>query len=117
MHAIVAVLCLCGAIASALEVPPALHKVKYVAPIDPPPTLSPAQRAAALLAQMNITEKITMVHGWDTPYVGGVIANTRLGIPALNLNDGPQVGFVLWSSLDLSCTFAYQKNKLSLESY
>ena len=53
--------------------------------------LTPAQRAAALLAQMNLTEKITMVHGWDGPYVGNVIANTRLGIPALNLNDGPQV--------------------------
>ncbi len=53
--------------------------------------LSPAERAAALVAQMNITEKINMVHGWGTPYVGGVIANTRLGIPALNLNDGPQV--------------------------
>jgi beta-glucosidase len=44
-----------------------------------------------MVAQMNITEKINMVHGWGTPYVGGVIANTRLGIPALNLNDGPQV--------------------------
>ena len=53
--------------------------------------LTPAQRAAALLAQMNLTEKITMVHGWDGPYVGNVIANTRLGIPALYLNDGPQV--------------------------
>ena len=31
-----------------------------------------------------------MIHGWDSPYVGNVIANTRLGIPALNLNDGPQ---------------------------
>jgi beta-glucosidase len=54
------------------------------------PKLSPSQRAQALLAQMNLTEKIDMVHGWDGPYVGNVIANTRLGIPSLNLNDGPQ---------------------------
>jgi hypothetical protein len=40
-----------------------------------------------------------MLHGPDrearTPaeaYVGNVPANTRLGIPPLNLNDGPQVG-------------------------
>ncbi len=68
-----------------------IEHVKYVTKITPPPTLSPAQRAQALLAQMNITEKINMVHGWPTPYVGGVPENTRLGIPALNLNDGPQV--------------------------
>ncbi len=53
--------------------------------------LTPSQRAAALLGQMNLTEKIDMLHGWDGPYVGNVIPNTRLGIPALNLNDGPQV--------------------------
>jgi hypothetical protein len=44
---------------------------------------------------MNLTEKIDMLHGWDGPYVGNVIANERLGIPALNLNDGPQVRSVL----------------------
>lgn len=45
---------------------------------------------------MNLTEKIDMLHGWDGPYVGNVIANERLGIPALNLNDGPQV----WMGVD-----------------
>ena len=40
---------------------------------------------------MNLTEKLDMLHGWDGPYVGNVPPNTRLGIPALNLNDGPQV--------------------------
>lgn len=30
---------------------------------------TPAQRAAAMLAQMNITEKIAMVHGMRGPYV------------------------------------------------
>ena len=58
---------------------------------EPCAGLSPSQRAAALLAEMNITEKIDMLHGWDGPYVGNVIANTRLNIPSLNLNDGPQV--------------------------
>ncbi len=46
---------------------------------------------------MNLTEKIDMLHGWDGPYVGNVIANERLGIPALNLNDGPQV----WMGVEL----------------
>ncbi len=33
-----------------------------------------------------------MVRGYKQgPYVGNVIANTRLGIPALHLEDGPQV--------------------------
>jgi beta-glucosidase len=39
---------------------------------------------------MNQTEKITMIHGAGGSYVGNVPANTRLGIPPLNLNDGPQ---------------------------
>ena len=37
---------------------------------------------------MTLDEKITMLHGVAGPYVGNVPANTRLGIPALNLNDG-----------------------------
>ena len=32
-------------------------------------TATPAQRAQAMLGRMNITEKITMVHGWAGPYV------------------------------------------------
>jgi hypothetical protein len=81
----------CSALALGLEIPAALHKVKYVTDIIPPPSLSPAQRAAALVSQMNLTEKIDMLHGWEGDYVGNVIGNSRLGIPALNLNDGPQV--------------------------
>lgn len=48
--------------------------------------------AQATLAQMNLTEKLTMVHGTGStkPYVGDVPANTRLNIPTLNLEDGPQ---------------------------
>jgi beta-glucosidase len=35
-------------------------------------------------------EKLAMVHGTGAaPYVGNVSGNTRLGIPALNLQDGP----------------------------
>ncbi len=49
-----------------------------------------AKRVDLLLQQMTLDEKITMVHGWGgSPYVGYVPANTRLGIPALNLEDGP----------------------------
>lgn len=44
----------------------------------------------ALLNQMNLTEKLTMVRGWGGAYVGDVPANTRLNIPALTLEDGPQ---------------------------
>lgn len=54
----------------------------------PPPT--PRARALALVARMNLTEKIAMLHGSSGPYVGNVPGNARLGIPALNLNDGPQ---------------------------
>uniref|UniRef100_A0A7S1CC37 Probable beta-glucosidase G n=1 Tax=Bicosoecida sp. CB-2014 TaxID=1486930 RepID=A0A7S1CC37_9STRA len=50
----------------------------------------PAARAQKLLAAMNLTEKVHMLHGSGSGYVGNVEANTRLGIPALKLNDGPQ---------------------------
>lgn len=39
---------------------------------------------------MNLTEKLNMVHGWGGPYVGDVPANSRLNIPRLTLEDGPQ---------------------------
>ena len=52
--------------------------------------LTPAQRADLLLAAMTQTEKLTMLHGGSScGYVGCVNANTRLGIPALHLQDGP----------------------------
>jgi beta-glucosidase len=53
-------------------------------------SLSPDQRADLLLAQMTLDEKIAMLHGWSGgSYVGYIPANTRLGIPALGLEDGP----------------------------
>ena len=50
----------------------------------------PSQRAAALLKSMNQTEKLHMLHGSGSGYVGNVAANERLNIPALKMNDGPQ---------------------------
>ena len=56
---------------------------------------TPKERADLLIAQMTIDEKLAMLHGvtdafLNTGYVGYVPENTRLGIPALKLNDGPQ---------------------------
>src|SRR5262249_41755351 len=51
---------------------------------------SPNQRADLLIAQMTLDEKIALLHGAPgSAYVGYVPANTRLGIPALYLEDGP----------------------------
>ena len=50
----------------------------------------PSARAEALLAQMNTTEKLALLHGSCGGYVGNVCANARLGIPAIRMNDGPQ---------------------------
>ena len=52
-------------------------------------TLSASQRATLLLGAMSFGEKIAMVHGAGGAYVGNISANARLGIPALNLQDGP----------------------------
>jgi beta-glucosidase len=54
------------------------------------PTQSPSQRADELLAAMTQAEKLATLHGGAScGYVGCVDANTRLGIPALHLQDGP----------------------------
>jgi beta-glucosidase len=52
--------------------------------------LTPEERAKALLQKMLLSEKIDMLHGIDGRYVGNVRENKRLGIPAINMNDGPQ---------------------------
>ena len=68
---------------------------------------SPRERAMALAAEMTLDEKLVMLHGPDScgptgtindywepneqcPYVGNVPGNTRLDIPPINMNDGPQ---------------------------
>ena len=52
---------------------------------------SPRARALALLQVMNTSEKIAMLHGYSSPeYTGLTQGNARLGIPALNFNDGRQ---------------------------
>jgi beta-glucosidase len=52
--------------------------------------LAPVDRANLLLAAMTQAEKLTMLHGGSScGYVGCVNGNTRLGIPALHLQDGP----------------------------
>ncbi len=50
----------------------------------------PADRAKKLLVQMTLQEKIDMLYGVQSDYVGTVKENTRLGIPAILMNDGPQ---------------------------
>ena len=55
-------------------------------------SLSPEQRARLLLAAMTLDEKAAMVYGSNIGgggYVGHVPGIPRLGIPALNLQDGP----------------------------
>ena len=63
---------------------------------------TPEARAHALVANMTLDEKLTMLHGPptgpccqcktspDCAYVGNVLPNKRLGIPPLTMNDGPQ---------------------------
>lgn len=51
---------------------------------------SPDARAHELLAAMTVDEELAMVHGTGVgTYVGVVPGNARLGIPAINLEDGP----------------------------
>ncbi len=56
-------------------------------------SLAPEERAKLLLAEMTLEEKIAMVSGDtagnDRGYVGHISANERLGIPELNMKDGP----------------------------
>jgi len=51
---------------------------------------TPEQRAQQILSQMTQDEKITMIHGAGSSYTGYIPKNTRLNIPAIQMNDGPQ---------------------------
>src|ERR1700720_3252623 len=52
-------------------------------------TLSASQRASLLVSAMTFNELATMVAAGGGSYVGNIPNNSRLGIPALNLQDGP----------------------------
>ncbi len=52
-------------------------------------TLSASERATLLLQAMSFDEKVAMINGAGGSYVGNIPANSRLGIPALTLQDGP----------------------------
>ncbi len=52
--------------------------------------LNPRERALKLVQNMTIFEKLELLHGSAGEYVGNVAGNLRLGIPSLNMNDGPQ---------------------------
>jgi len=51
--------------------------------------LSASQRASLLVSAMTYNEMAAMVAGAAGPYVGYIPNNPRLGIPVLNLQDGP----------------------------
>jgi beta-glucosidase len=52
---------------------------------------TPSDRAWEMVKKMNLTEKITMLHGHPNgDYVGNIAGNERLGIPSINMQDGPQ---------------------------
>lgn len=52
--------------------------------------LTPEERAVKLVAAMTFEEKMIMLHGSPGGYVGFIPENTRLGIPAVTMQDGPQ---------------------------
>lgn len=51
---------------------------------------TPEERANEILVQMNFTEKVAMLHGHKGIYIGNIVGNERLGIPSINMQDGPQ---------------------------
>lgn len=53
-------------------------------------SLTPEERAQALIKKMNFLDKYNMIHGGLGLYVGNTPKNHRLKIPALRLEDGPQ---------------------------
>lgn len=53
-------------------------------------------RAASVLAKMNITNKLALLHGYGGGYVGDVPAMAEFGLPPINLEDGPQGVCTCW---------------------
>ena len=65
------------------------HKIELLV-VDSVGAATPQQRAAALVAKMSETEKLSLVRGYLGPYVGNVNPILNLSIPALTLEDGPR---------------------------
>ena len=80
-------LCIAGILIPCL----ALAAAVFQDPIRPwmDTSLPPRLRADLLLQAMTMDEKIALVHGVDGDYTAIILGNIRLGIPALNLLDGP----------------------------
>jgi beta-glucosidase-like glycosyl hydrolase len=53
-------------------------------------TLAAAKDLQKLIKQMTLEEKLGLLHGSASNYTGATTAITRLGVPRLLLNDGPQ---------------------------
>lgn len=50
---------------------------------------TPRERAETLLAKMDLADKLALFSGVEGPYVGNTAPVPALGIPSLNLQDGP----------------------------
>ena len=66
-------------------------------------TLAAAKDLQKLIKKMTLDEKLGLLHGSASNYTGATTAITRLGVPRLLLNDGPQ-GFRTPDSLEGTST-------------
>lgn len=83
----------CGAaLANGITVDREVFKNHELQPVELSSSDAVLNRANALLGQMTPEEKVNMLHGacMSCPYVGLIPGNARLGIPPVNLHDGPQ---------------------------
>ena len=90
---IFAVICAAVAAAEHTEHPSVAAHQPYFPDFSQPwmnPKDDPEARAKTLLAKMNLDDKLNLFHGSCGGYVGNVCGNSRLNIPAIKMNDGPQ---------------------------
>jgi beta-glucosidase len=79
-----------GLIASLLAAASAVSVVEVArspAPWWPPSAL---QRAEKTLSSMTLDDKLSLLHGFSGPYAGNIPALSQYGLPALQMEDGPQ---------------------------